>query len=225
MAFPHTIPVLTGYLVLGFAYGVLMSTKGCGIFWATFMSILVYGGSIEYIAVTLFTAAFDPISAFVLAIMVNARHLFYGLSLLKKFKNMGKFKFFLIFWLTDETFSILSTVTVPKTVPSRYFYFAISSLDYLYWVAASFIGAVFGSFISFNTKGLDFVLTALFVVLFIEQLKQKNNRIAGAIGIGGTVAALLIFGADNLVVPAMAIILAALLILRLIQNKRKENVQ
>lgn len=211
-AFPHTIPVLTGFLVLGMAYGVLMQTKGYGTMWAVLMSAIAFCGSMQFVAITLLTVAFNPLQAFLLSIMVNARHLFYGISMLEKYKGLGKVRAFLIFTLCDETFSISSSVTPPEDVDRKYFYLTISLMDYLYWVFGTFLGSVLGKLVTFNTKGLDFVLTALFVVLFLEQMKKSENRIFGLIGIVCTVIALVAFGASNLVIPAMILILLVLLV-------------
>lgn len=211
-AFPHTIPVLAGFLVLGFAYGVLMQSKGYGIFWPVLMSALAFCGSMQFIAITLLTTVFNPVQAFLLSLMVNARHLFYGISMLEKYKGLGKIRNFLIFALCDETFSISSSVTIPDGINRKYFYLSISFMDYLYWISGTFLGCMVGNYITFNTAGLDFVLTALFVVLFLEQMKKSENRMSGLIGIASTAVALLIFGADNLVIPAMIIILLVLLI-------------
>jgi len=210
-AFPHTIPVLTGFLVLGMAYGVLMQTKGYGIGWSVLMSAVAFCGSMQFVAITLLTVAFNPIQAFLLSLMVNARHLFYGISMLYKYRGLGKIRYFLIYVLCDETFSIASTVEPPAGVERRHFYFLISMLNYLYWIAGTFLGGVLGSLLSFDTAGLDFVLTALFVVLFLEQWKKRGNRSSAIIGIVGAVLALNLFGSDNLVIPAMVIILAVLL--------------
>lgn len=210
-AFPNTIPVLTGFLVLGIAYGVLMQTKGYSVVWSVLMSAIAFCGSMQFVAITLLTTVFNPVQAFLLSIMVNARHLFYGLSMLHKYKGMGKIRYFLIYVLCDETFSISSSVEPPEGINRKYFYFAISLLDYLYWIIGTFLGGVLGNFIQFNTNGLDFVLTALFVVLFLEQWKSKENRIPGTIGIASTVTGLMIFGKGSLVIPSMIIILLALM--------------
>lgn len=210
-AFPNTIPVLTGFLVLGIAYGVLMQTKGYSVVWSVLMSAIAFCGSMQFVAITLLTTVFNPVQAFLLSIMVNARHLFYGLSMLHKYEGMGKIRYFLIYVLCDETFSISSSVEPPEGINRKYFYLTISLLDYLYWIIGTFLGGVLGNFIQFNTKGLDFVLTALFVVLFLEQWKSKENRIPAMIGIASTVIGLLIFGRGNLVIPSMIIILTALM--------------
>lgn len=209
-AFPHTIPVLTGFTFLGIAYGVLMSTKGYGPLWSTLMSLLAFGGSIQYVAITLLTTAFDPLQAFLMSLMVNARHLFYGLSLLHKYRGVGRWRNFLIFALCDETYSIACTTDPPEGMEAKYFYAAISFLDYFYWVAATFVGGVLGSLVTFDATGLDFVLTALFVVLFLEQWYKRENRPSAIIGLCATVLCLLLFGASNFVIPAMVLILLML---------------
>lgn len=211
-AFPHTVPVLTGFLVLGIAYGVLMQSKGYGVLWSVLMSAVAFCGSMQFVAVTLLTTVFNPVQAFLLSLMINARHLFYGLSMLEKYKGLEKTRFFLIYTLCDETFSISSSVKPPEHINRKMFYFFISFLDYLYWVVGTLLGGLTGSLIRINTQGLDFVLTALFVVLFMEQLKQKGNARFGMIGIGGSLLGLVAFGPDNMVIPSMVIILVILLV-------------
>ena len=211
-AFPHTVPVLTGYLVLGMAYGVLMQAKGYGAIWAFLMSAVAFCGSMQFVAITLLTGAFDPVGAFLMSMMVNARHLFYGVSMLGKYRGMGWAKVPLVYTLSDETFSIVSSVEPPEGMRARDFYLAVSVLDYIYWVGGSVLGALAGKFIRFDTTGLDFALTGLFVVLFIEQVKNPENRRSGVIGMACTVAALAVFGADKLVIPAMILVLVVLLL-------------
>ena len=210
-AFPATVPVLTGYLCLGMAYGLLMAANGYGPLWSTLMSAIGFGGSMQYVAITLLVTAFDPLQAFLLAIMVNARHIFYGLSLLDKYKGLGKLRLFLIYVLSDETFSLITTLEPPEGVERKDFYFWISLLDYSYWVIATALGGLLGNFLTFDTKGMDFALTAMIVVLFLEQWKKKENRPAGLIGIVCAAVSLAVFGADKLVIPAMVLVLAALL--------------
>ena len=211
-AFPHTVPVLTGFLVLGIAYGMLMQSKGYGAPWALLMSGVAYCGSMQFAAISLLTSAFDPLGAFVMSLLVNARHLFYGVSLLEKYRGIGSAKPVLIYLLWDETCSIISSVEPPEGVRPGNFYLAISVLDYLYWVGGTLLGSLAGQFIRFDTTGLDFALTGLFVVLFIEQVSNPKNRASGVVGLGCSVAALALFGADRLVIPAMILVLAALLI-------------
>lgn len=210
-AFPHTIPVLAGFLVLGIAYGMLMLEKGYGPQWSVLMSAVAFCGSMQFVAITLLTVAFHPLEAFLLSLMVNARHLFYGLSMLHKYKGFGKIKNFLIYTLCDETFSIVSCVNPPEDIEPKLFYFSISFLDYSYWVIGTLLGGVLGGLITFNTQGLDFALTALFVVLFLEQMKKSENRVFGLIGIAGALISRLVFGAENMVLPALVILLVTLI--------------
>jgi len=210
-AFPHTIPVLTGFLVLGAAYGVLMLKSGYSALWSVMMSALAFCGSMQFLAITLLTTVFDPIQAFLLSLMVNARHLFYGLAMLNRYKGMGRARAFLIYTLCDETFSIVSSIDTPEGVDKKQFYLSISLLNYIYWVSGTLIGGILGNFISFSTRGLDFALTALFVVLFIEQVKKKENRVSGLIGILAAALGLTLFGAGNMVIPSMAFIMIILM--------------
>lgn len=210
-ALSATIPVMTGFLVLGMAYGVLMNTKGYGPLWSTLMSMLAFGGSMQYAAIPLLTTVFDPVQAFLLSIMVNARHLFYGLSLLERYKGLGRARPFLIFALCDETFSLTSTLEPPTGVSRRDFYLGISLLDYLYWVGGTAVGGLLGNFITVDTTGLDFALTALFVVLFLEQWKKRENRFAGAVGVICALVSLAVAGPDNMVIAAMILMTAVLL--------------
>ena len=210
-AFPATIPVLTGYLCIGMAYGLLMANAGYGVFWALLLSLLCYAGSMEFVAVSLLTAGFDPVQALLMALMINARHAFYGLSMLVKYRGTGWARPFLIFSLTDETFSLVSTLEPLDGVTRRDFYFWISLLDYLYWQMGSVLGALIGGLLPFDTTGLDFALTALFIVLFLEQWRKRENRPAALIGLGCTAVSLAVVGADRLVIPAMVLILAVLL--------------
>ena len=210
-AFPATIPVMTGYLCLGMAYGVLMKTAGFGLGWAMLLSAVCYAGSMQFVTISLLTAVFDPVQALLMSLMVNARHSFYGLSILEKYRGTGWARPFLIFSLTDETFSLISTLEPPAHVRQGDFYFWISFLDYLYWQTGSAIGNLLGGVLPFDSTGMDFALTALFVVLFLEQWKKRENRAAGVIGLACTAVSLILFGADNLVIPAMGLILAVLL--------------
>ncbi|MEN6636628.1 MAG: AzlC family ABC transporter permease [Clostridiaceae bacterium] len=210
-AFPHTLPVLAGFLVLGIAYGMLMLEKGYGPQWSVLMSAVAFCGSMQFVAITLLTTAFHPLEALILSLLVNARHLFYGLSMLDKYKGFGKVKAFLIYTLCDETFSIVSSASPPEGIEPKYFYLSISLLDYLYWVFGTLLGGLLGGLMPFDMKGLDFALTALFVVLFLEQLKKKGNWILGLIGIACALLSRFLFGADNMVLPALAIILITLL--------------
>ncbi|MDX9871886.1 MAG: AzlC family ABC transporter permease [Clostridia bacterium] len=213
-AFPYTLPILTGYLLLGSAYGILMSAKGFTLGWTVLMSILVYAGAMQFVAVTLLTAAFNPWAALFIALMVNVRHLFYGISLLEKYKDAGKLRPFLIFGMTDEAFSIICSTDPPPDVDRNYFMFFITLLAYLYWISGSALGSLVGSAISFNVKGLDFVLTALFVVIFIGQWRGQKNHLPAIIGVAATIFCLVLFGQAYFIIPSMLVILAALTIFR-----------
>ena len=210
-AFPATVPVMTGYFCLGFAYGLLMVSQGFSPFWPVLMSLVVYGGSIQFLAVTLLGAAFAPIPAFFLSLMVNARHIFYGLSMLETYRDEGLARIPLIALLTDETFSVVSSTQPPAGIARRDYCLWVSLLDYSYWVSATAVGALFVNFLRFDTTGMDFALTALFVVLFLEQWKKRENRFSGVAGIVCAAVSLTVFGAENMVIPAMVMILVILL--------------
>ena len=204
-AFPHTIPIMTGYLAVGLAYGVLMASKGYNFLWSGFVSAFAFCGSMQYVAITLLTSVFDPAQAFLLSLMVNARHLFFSLALLPKYRGAGRLKFFLIYTLSDENFSLSSSVEPPEDIDPPLFYFAMSFLTWLYWVVFSMVGGLAGSLLTFDTTGIDFALTALFVVLFIEQVTKRENR-------ASPIPPLAAFGADSMVIPAMVLTMAVLLL-------------
>jgi len=206
-AFPLTIPVMTGYLFLGMAFGILMDSKGYHFGWSILMSIFIYAGSMQFVAINLLTVAFNPINAFFITIMVNARHLFYGISMLGKFRLTGKIKPYLIFGLTDETFSIVCSAEAPEGVDRNWFMFFITLLDQIYWVTGAALGGILGSVISFNTKGIDFVMTALFVVIFINQWKSQKNHISAIIGVAASVLCLMLFGQSSFIIPSMILII------------------
>ena len=206
-AFTHTIPVMAGYLFLGMAFGILMNSKGYHFGWSVFMSIFIYAGSMQFAAINLLTALFNPINAFIITIMVNARHLFYGLSMLGKFRGTGKKKAYLIFGLTDETFSIVCSAEPPGGVSKGWFMFFVTLLDQIYWVVGSALGGILGSIVSFNTKGIDFVMTALFVVIFVSQWQSQKNHIPAMIGVAASVLCLILFGPNSFIIPSMLVII------------------
>lgn len=220
-AFPHTIPVLTGYLVLGAAYGILMDSKGLSLLWILFSSIFIYAGSMQFVAVALITSGFDPLYALFMTLMVNARHLFYGISMLHKYRGTGRLKPYLIFSLTDESFSILCSASPPDHVDQKWFIFFISLLNHIYWVTGSLLGGIIGSLIHFNTKGIDFVLTALFVVILINQWNATKNHIPALIGIGSAFICRIIFGASDFIIPSMIMILVFVTCVRRTMERSK----
>lgn len=213
-AFPKTIPVMTGYLFLGISYGIYMNVSGFSFLYPMLMAITIFGGSLEFLAVSLLMSAFAPLQTFLVALVIQARHLFYGLAMLEKYKNTGLKKLYLIFALTDETFSVNCSAPVPEGIDKGKFYFAVSLLDQCYWVTGATLGGILGSFIPFNTEGLDFVMTAMFVVIFIEQWLKEKKHYTALIGIFASVFCLLIFGAESFIIPTMAVIFAMLAVLR-----------
>ena len=221
-AFPYTIPVLTGYLFIGIAFGVMYAEKGYSFLWAILMSLLVYAGSGQYLAVNFFVPGFSFLQVIFLTFMVNVRHIFYGISLLEKFNKMGKKRWYMIFGLTDETYSLLCTTNVPEDVEEDKFLFAISIMNQSYWVLGSAIGAIAGTVLPINSEGIDFAMTALFVVIFIEQWMEKKNRIPEIIGVAVAIVALVIFGASSFVLPAMLAIVALLFVGRKKLDKEDE---
>lgn len=207
-AFPRTVPVMVGYLFLGMAYGILMSVNGFGVGWTLLISVVVFAGSLQYVGINLLAAAVSPVTAFLMALMVNARHLFYGISMLGRYQEMKKTKPYLIFGLTDETFSIACSEEIPEGLSKEQVYFWITLLDQCYWVLGSVIGAVAGSVITFNTKGLDFALTALFVMIFTEQWISTKRHWPAVTGVLCSVLCLAVFGRDAFIIPAMLAILS-----------------
>lgn len=207
-AFPLTLPVLAGFLFLGVAYGVLMHSIGLGPGWTFLTCYLVFAGSMQYVAITLFTAAFSPWAALAVTLMVNARHVFYGLALLDKLEAAGKYRPYVIFALCDETFSVLCSNEPPQGVDSGLFMFFVAFLNRWYWIAGCLLGALAGNFIPFSTQGLDFALTAMFAVSFLNQWAKRENRPSALIGVGCSLVCLLLFGPDRFLLPAMALMLA-----------------
>lgn len=213
-AFPLTIPVMAGYLVLGFGFGIYLQSNGYHFGWALLMSLTIYAGSMQYVAVSLLTGGASLITAAVMTLMINARHLFYGISMLDKYKNTGSKKVFLIFQLTDETYALVCSAKTPEGVDKSWFYFFISMLNQLYWVTGSVLGAALGAAIPFNTTGIDFAMTALFVVIFIEQWLTSRQHLPALIGLAASLVCLLVFGPGQFVIPSMIAIMAVLALFR-----------
>ena len=213
-AFPYTIPILTGFLFLGIAYGIYMNVSGFSPIYPILMSMAIFAGSMGFVTVDLLLGMFHPMSALILAFMVNARHLFYGISMLDKYKNVGKKRWYLIFGMCDESFSINCTTEVPAGVDRGWFYFFVTLLNQCYWVCGAAIGGICGSLISFETEGLDFVMTALLVVIFLEQWMKEKDHTSGVIGIVLTVICLVVFGNKNFIIPSMLGILGVLTLMR-----------
>ena len=209
-AFPYTIPILAGFMFLGLTFGIYMNVSGFSFWYPLIMSITIFGGSIEFVAVSMLLAPYAPLQVFLSTLLIQARHLFYGISMLDKLKGMGWKKPYLIFGMCDETFSINYTAEIPDGVDKGWFYFFVTLLNHLYWICGSLLGGVLGNLIKFSTQGLDFVMTAMFVVIFIDQWLKEKRHISQWIGLVASVACLLIFGADNFLIPTMICVLAAL---------------
>ncbi|HAX50329.1 AzlC family ABC transporter permease [Muricomes intestini] len=222
-AFPCTIPVLTGYLFIGIAFGVMYAEKGYSAWWAVLMSVLVYAGSAQYLAVNFFVPGISFAQIIFMTLMVNVRHIFYGLTWLEKFHQMGKKRWYMIFGLTDETYSLLCSAKAPEGVDEDKFMFAIVLLDQSYWVAGSAIGGILKNVLTFNTEGIEFAMTALFVVIFTEQWMNVKNRIPAAIGVISALLCLQIFGSANFVFPTMILSVLALFITRKRLEGEEEN--
>ena len=178
------------------------------------MSLTIFAGSVEFVAVNLLLGAFNPLQALAMTLMINARHLFYGISMLDRYKGTGWKKPYLIFGMCDESFSINYTAKIPAGVDKGWFMFFVTLLNHIYWFSGSTLGGIFGSLLQFNTEGLEFVMTAMFVVIFLEQWLKEKNHIAALLGLGLSLLFLIAFGADGFILPAMLAILGVLTLLR-----------
>lgn len=212
-AFPATVPVMLGYLTLGAAFGLLLNAAGFGVRWAALMSGFIYAGSAQFLGVELLTAAVPLAQAAVMTFILNFRHLVYGLSMLEKFRGMGWKKPYMIFSLTDETYALLSSLHVPVGVKPADYYFAVSLLDQLYWVAGSLLGGLLGTALTINTQGADFAMTALFIVIAVGQWENAKSHLPALLGGGISLLTLVLFGPERFLVPALAVMILALLVL------------
>lgn len=203
VAFPHSLPIFAGYGFLGLTYGICMSVNGLHPLYTFFMCIFLFGGSTQIVGVSLLTAAFDPLNAFVITFILCARHIFYGISMLENYKGLGLKKIYMIFGMVDETFSINYSAQPPSDVDRGWFMFFVTLFNQLYWIFGSTVGALFGTMIKFSTEGIEFVMTSMFVVIFIEQWKKDKSHLSAFIGLGVSLISLVIFGADNFIIPSM----------------------
>lgn len=223
-AFPHTIPIMTGFLFLGMTYGIYMNVSGFSFLYPMLMSMTIFAGSMEFVTVNMLLGAFHPLEALTMTLMINARHLFYGISMLDKYKGTGLKKLYLIFGMCDESFSINYTADIPKDVDKGWFMTWVTLLNHSYWVLGATLGGIFGSFIHFNTEGVEFVMTALFVVIFLEQWLKEKNHVNAIAGLVISVLCLVLFGRDNFIIPSMLGILGVLTLLRKPLEKKGETV-
>ncbi|MCF0133059.1 MAG: AzlC family ABC transporter permease [Blautia sp.] len=213
-AFRQSLPVMAGYVVLGTGFGILLHSKGYGVGWAFLMSLLIYAGSMQYVTIDLLCTGASLISIAFMTVMVNARHLFYGISMIDRYKDTMPYKPYLIFGLTDETYSLVCSKDVPEGVDRTKYYFLVSLLNQSYWIAGSVTGGIIGSLLNFNTAGIEFSMTALFVVVFTEQWLESKNHASALIGLISSVFCLVLFGPSRFLIPTMIMITLLLTVLR-----------
>lgn len=213
--FVKTIPVMAGYLVLGIGFGIVLQNHGYGVLWAFIMSVLIYAGSMQFMAINLISAGAGYITVALTTVMVNARHLFYGISMVDKYKNTSPYKPYIVFSLTDETYSLVCN----EEGLDKKDYFQISILDHLYWITGSVLGSLIGEMVPFDFAGVDFALTALFVSIVTEQWIANKDHLPAIIGIVASVVCLLIFGSANFLIPSMVLITLGLTVLKLLRKE------
>ena len=209
-SFQASLPVMAGYIVLGIGFGILLHSKGYGVGWAFAMSLFIYAGSMQYVCIDLLTAGASLITVAIMTVMVNIRHIFYGISMLVRYRDPGRARPYLIFALTDETFSLVVSPDLPEDVDEKLYYLLVSVLDHSYWVIGSVLGSIAGNIIPFDTTGIDFAMTALFIVIFLGQWESTREHRPALIGIAISVICLLVFGASSFLIPSMIGITIAL---------------
>ena len=220
LAFIKTVPVMAGYIVLGMGFGILLSGKGYGPFWAFLMSTIIYAGSMQYVGVGLIAGGASLLSTFLTTLIVNARHLFYSISMIDLYSDAGRKKPYMIFALTDETYSLLCDGQVPEDTDPQTYRFLVSLLNQIYWILGSVAGSFLGAVLPFDTTGIDFSMTALFVATFVEQWTAQKDHLSALTGIIASVLSLCLFGPDRFLIPAMLMITAALLLVNLVRERR-----
>lgn len=211
-AFLDTLPVMTGYVFLGIGFGILMGEAGYGILWSFAMAAFVYAGSAQYVAVSLLASHASLLSVALATFLLNARHIFYGISLIDTYKDAGKAKPYLIFSLTDETYTLVTQNPPPPGMTKKQYCLLVSALDHLYWICGCALGSLVGKVLPISYEGIEFVLTALFVTMFTEQWLKGGNRFSAIIGVLSSVASLLLLGSQYFLIPAMVMIAALLCI-------------
>ena len=211
-AFIKSLPVLAGYLVIGFGFGMICEKNGYGFLWTLAMSLFIYAGSMQYVTISLLTSNASLLTAFFTTLMVNARHLFYGISMVEHYKGSGKYKPYLIFGLTDETYSLVCTGEAPNGLDFHKYSVWVTIFNHFYWIIGSVLGVLVGTILKINTTGVEFSMTALFITVFVEQWRRTKNHTPAIIGLFATLVCLVIFGSDNFLIFSM-IFISILLIL------------
>lgn len=219
-AFLKSLPVMAGYSVLGIGFGILLRNAGYGVIWAFAMSALIYAGSMQYVGISLLTGGASVITTIITTVMVNARHLFYSISMIDKYKGAGKYKPYLIFALTDETYSLLCDDKGPDEEKINQYRFYVSLFDQSYWVIGSVIGSLLGAMLPFSTAGIEFSMTALFIASFTEQWIISKDHVPALIGLVSTILCLVVFGAERFLIPSMLLITV---LLTLVKREDKEE--
>lgn len=213
-AFYSSIPVLAGYLILGMGFGILLRNAGYGVWWAAAMSLFIYAGSMQYVGVGLLSGGASLLTTVLTTVMVNARHLFYSISMIETYKNTGKVKPYLIFALTDETYSLLCDGKIPEATDGNLYRFLVSLFNHSYWVAGSILGSLLGAVLPFSTAGIEFSMTALFIASLTEQWMNTRDHVPALTGLLCTLLCLLVFGREHFLIPAMLCITLVLTLLR-----------
>jgi len=213
-AFKHSLPIFLGYLPVGIAFGVLMQQAGYNVLWTGASSIFVYAGSLQFLMVSFLTSTTSLILVALLALLLNSRHIFYGLSFLEKFRSFGFWKYFLIFTLTDENYSLHCAQLSQEKPGGKWAYVLPAAFTWLYWIVATIIGNVLGTLIPFNTQGIDFAQTALFIVILVDQVRGSGSKLPALAAAACSLVSILVFGADQFILPALCLTVAALIVLR-----------
>ncbi|HCT65095.1 MAG TPA: branched-chain amino acid ABC transporter permease [Lachnospiraceae bacterium] len=224
-SFIKTIPVMCGYLFTGLAFGLLLQNIGYSFIWAFFISLFVYAGSMQYVLVTLLAGSFGLPTVVIMTLLINSRHAFYGLSFIERFKKMGRLYPYMVFSLTDETYSLLCATVAPQNNKEKWTYFFIALLDHFYWIMGSVAGAIIGNLITFDLTGIDFAMTALFMVIFVEQWIDAKSHIAAVTGVLSAIIFLILIGPDKFILPSLVVTVLILNLLRnILEEKKVEGV-
>ena len=213
-AIKHSFPIFISFIPVGLAYGVLMQSAGYNFIWTGACSLFVLAGSLQYLMVSFFAGGVSLATVAIMALLLNSRHIFYGLSFIEKFRSFGLWKYFLIYSLTDENYSLHCSHNFPDDIDEKWAYVVTASMAWLYWVILSIAGTLIGTLIPFDTTGIDFALTALFIIILIEQMSGADNRLPALLAFVSSIVCLVIFGPSNFILPSLVITVALLTILR-----------